>query len=78
MYPEAAIKASFPKALGHKVKIANKVSSVFDKPFHAKFQSHEQRCDIRPHAHWLSICINQHAKFTSKTCDEKRGNTFHE
>jgi hypothetical protein len=31
MYPEAAIKASFPKVSSHNVEITNKVSSVFDK-----------------------------------------------
>jgi hypothetical protein len=31
MYPEATIKASFPKISNHNIKIAIKVSSVFDK-----------------------------------------------
>jgi hypothetical protein len=31
MYPEATMKALFPKVSSHKVEIANKVSYVFDK-----------------------------------------------
>jgi hypothetical protein len=31
MYPEVAIKASFPKTLSPSVEIANKVMSIFDK-----------------------------------------------
>jgi hypothetical protein len=36
MYPEIAIKASFPKVSSHNIKIANKVRSVFDKHIFAK------------------------------------------
>jgi hypothetical protein len=36
MYPETAIKASFPKVLSHNVKITNKDRFVFDKHIFAK------------------------------------------
>jgi hypothetical protein len=61
MYPKVVIKASFPKTQGLRVKIANEVSSVFDKCLCAKQQSHEQRRAIRPLTHWLK-----------KNSDEKR------
>jgi hypothetical protein len=54
MYPEAAIKASFPKNLwDYRVKIANKVSFIFDRRPVTKNQSHEWRRALRPLTDWL-------------------------
>jgi hypothetical protein len=42
IYPEAAIKASFPRNLrDYRVEIANKVSSVFNGHPDARKQSHD-------------------------------------
>jgi hypothetical protein len=42
MYPEAAIKVLFPKNLrDYTVKIANNVSSIFDRRPDGRKQSHE-------------------------------------
>jgi hypothetical protein len=38
MYPEATIKALFPKVSSHNVEIANKVGSVFDKHIFLKMK----------------------------------------
>jgi hypothetical protein len=52
MYPEAIIKASFPKKLcDYRVKIANKVSFTFDGRPDARKQSHERRRALRPLTH---------------------------
>jgi hypothetical protein len=65
MYPKASIKLRFLKgSCQSRVKIANKVSSIFDKHFRVITQSHEQRCAIRPLVHWL----------IQKTSHKKRGN----
>jgi hypothetical protein len=63
MYPEAVIKALFPKHFcDYMVEIANKVSFIFDGRPDARKQSHEPRRALRPLAHGLR-----------ETSDEKRG-----
>jgi hypothetical protein len=54
MYPEVAIKASFPKNLrDYRVEIANKFSFAFDGRPNARKQSRELRRSLRPLTHWL-------------------------
>jgi hypothetical protein len=63
MYPEAAIKASFPQKLhDYRVEIANKVGFAFDGCPDARKQSHEWRRALRALTHWLK-----------KTSGDKRG-----
>jgi hypothetical protein len=78
MYPEAALKASFPKTWGLRVEITNRVSSVFDKRLCTKQQNHEWSRAIRTLAHWLKRPpMKKEATLkmqgSQKTSDEERG-----
>jgi hypothetical protein len=81
MYPEAIIKASFPKNLcDYRVKIANKVSFTFDGRPDARKQSHERRRALRPLTHWLKKTFDEkrctpktQGARLKKTSDKKRG-----
>jgi hypothetical protein len=79
VYPEAAIKASFPKKLcDYKVEIANKVSFAFDGCPNARKKSHERRRALRPLTHWIKKTSDEkeallkYKGLIKKTFDEKR------